>query len=83
MLKINSAPAMTLWMRNIVLLELYDSSSWWIQGPAQCKTGVRAAASICALMPKNLHWTTEWPMKVINKEVTLQGCRTSDTTKET
>ncbi|EPE24984.1 Zn2/Cys6 DNA-binding protein [Glarea lozoyensis ATCC 20868] len=70
----NDPPAMALWLRNIVLLELFEkSSTWWIQGSGLCRTGTRAAYSIRSLMPEEHLWTTDWPMKIVNREITLGG----------
>jgi hypothetical protein len=73
MMKIRHPAAMALWLRNIVLLRLFDSSTWWIQGSGQIRTAARTASGIRALMPKELMWTTEWPMKIVNGDITLEG----------
>jgi hypothetical protein len=66
--------AMAILARNLCLLSFFeDSKAWWIHGAGQQKVPNKAVKGIRGLMPSQWLWTTDWPMKVISKEITLDA----------
>ena len=73
LLDLHEPIALALWIRSVVVLELFGgtSGSWWIQGSGHCKVAQRAMLEVQRLMPTEMLWAMEWPQKIISREISL------------
>jgi hypothetical protein len=64
--------ALALYARSIVLLSvLEDTSAWWIHGAGEDKVCTRQISGICSLLPAELRWTMDWPLRVLSKQIRI------------
>lgn len=62
--------ALALLARNLALLKVIDPV-WWLHGAGDHLVTDQAVHGILGLLPPNWKWSTEWPLKVISGEITL------------
>ena len=72
LLEIEDPIAMSLLARDLSMLSLFDDSpAWWLHGSGEHKVAIKSVLGIRGLLPPDLVWLMNWPVKVISKEIDL------------
>lgn len=62
--------ALALLARNLALLKVIEPV-WWLHGAGDHQVTDQAVHGIAGLLPPDWKWSTEWPLKVISGEITI------------